>query len=77
MISIRQGDIASKAPAAYGGRMDNALTRTILEVLVRAPQWVRQGLTARDMGVRGRAEETLAAMIASAIANENDASSRR
>ncbi len=49
--------------------MDNSLTRTILEVLARAPQWVRHDLAAKDEGARSRAEETLAAMIASAIAN--------
>jgi hypothetical protein len=53
--------------------MDNALTRTILEVLARAPQWVRHDLAVRDEAARGRAEETLAAMIASALAEESGA----
>jgi hypothetical protein len=55
--------------------MDNDLTRSILDVLNRAPQWVRHDLAARDMVVRGRAEETLAAMIASALAAGTDGAS--
>lgn len=48
--------------------MDDNTTKLILGVLERAPQWVRTDLTAKDAGVRRRAEETLAAMIASALA---------
>jgi len=48
--------------------MDDLTTQLILRVLERAPQWVRTDLIAKDAGVRRRAEETLAAMIASALA---------
>ncbi|MBL0966582.1 MAG: hypothetical protein IBJ05_07140 [Blastomonas sp.] len=40
----------------------------VLRVLERAPQWVRQDLLSSDAVVRARAEETLAAMISSALA---------
>ncbi|MCB4863131.1 DUF6771 family protein (plasmid) [Sphingobium sp. SJ10-10] len=41
----------------------------ILRVVERAPQWVRSDLLSKDVGVRSRAEETLAAMITDALAN--------
>jgi hypothetical protein len=42
------------------------------KVLARAPEWVRVDLAARDPLQRQRAEETLAAMIASAISSTGD-----
>ena len=39
----------------------------VARVLGRAPQWVRHDLAAKDANVRGRAEETLAAMITDAL----------
>jgi hypothetical protein len=44
----------------------------VLRVLERAPQWVRQDLLTSDPVVRARAEETLAAMISSALAAAPD-----
>lgn len=46
------------------------LTRLVTDVLSRMPQWVRDELSARDPLTRARAEETLAALIAAAIAAE-------
>ncbi len=43
------------------------LTKIIEAALARAPDWVRQDLTAKDPRVRARAEGTLAAMIAAAL----------
>lgn len=40
----------------------------ILRVIERAPQWLRHDLTSKDSAARSRAEETLAAMIADALA---------
>ena len=40
---------------------------TITKVIESAPDWLRQDLTSRDAGLRTRAEETLAAMIAAAL----------
>jgi hypothetical protein len=48
--------------------MDNHLAGVIATVLGRAPEWVRGDLASRDEAVRRRAEETLAAMIAAALA---------
>ena len=47
--------------------MDEETNTTILRVLERAPQWIRHDLESKDTGVRTRAEETLAAMIANAL----------
>lgn len=49
--------------------MDENTTDLILRVIERAPQWVRHELEAKDPGARRRAEETLAAMIADALAH--------
>lgn len=49
--------------------MTGAINEVILRVLERAPQWVRQDLLSADPIVRARAEETLAAMISSALAD--------
>jgi hypothetical protein len=43
------------------------MTTIILRVLERAPQWVRRDLESKDLAIRARAEETLAAMIANAL----------
>lgn len=48
--------------------MNGAINQLVLGVLARAPQWVRQDLLSVDLIVRARAEETLAAMISSALA---------
>lgn len=47
--------------------MDETIEEITLRVLKRAPQWVRHDLEAKDAAIRERAEETLAAMIASAL----------
>ncbi|WP_170065968.1 MULTISPECIES: DUF6771 family protein [Sphingomonadaceae] len=47
--------------------MDYPFTTTILQVIERAPQWVRHDLEAKDAAIRARAEETLAAMISAAL----------
>ena len=52
--------------------MDVGINDLVLRVLERAPQWVRQDLLTTDPVVRARAEETLAAMISSALAAAQD-----
>lgn len=47
--------------------MSEALTTLVLQVIERAPQWVRRDLESKDTALRGRAEETLAAMISAAL----------
>ena len=49
--------------------MDEKKNATILRVIERAPQWLRHDLDSRDSAARGRAEETLAAMISDALSN--------
>jgi hypothetical protein len=52
---------------AIGAAMNDTTSAIILRVVERAPQWVRHDLGAKDEAIRTRAEETLAAMIASAL----------
>ncbi|WP_162892664.1 hypothetical protein [Blastomonas fulva] len=52
--------------------MNGAINQLVLGVLARAPQWVRQDLLSADPVVRARAEETLAAMISSALAESEN-----
>jgi hypothetical protein len=52
-----------------------SLVDLVEKMLARAPEWVRVDLAARDPLQRQRAEETLAAMIASAISSTGDAES--
>ncbi len=47
--------------------MNGAINQLVLSVLSRAPQWVKQEMLSPDPIVRARAEETLAAMISSAL----------
>jgi hypothetical protein len=47
--------------------MSEHMQAAILAVIERAPQWIRQDLTAKDENVRRRAEESLAAMIADTL----------
>lgn len=55
--------------------MDTMTTTIILGVITRAPQWIRRDLDAKEDAIRVRAEETLAAMIASALRDESEAPS--
>ncbi|AXB78625.1 hypothetical protein TQ38_018590 [Novosphingobium sp. P6W] len=55
------------ARSVIGPTMDDNLNTIILRVLGRTPQWIRHDLDAKDDALRQRAEETLAAMIASAV----------
>lgn len=45
----------------------------IAATVARAPDWLKQGLLSKEGNVREEAEETLAAMIASAIATPDEA----
>jgi len=47
--------------------MNTPLTTAILQVVERAPQWVRHDLDSKDAVIHARAEETLAAMISAAL----------
>lgn len=51
--------------------MNQSIAEIILGVLNRAPQWIRYDLDAKDPAVRGRVEETLTVMIASALQSES------
>ncbi|USI73521.1 DUF6771 family protein [Sphingomonas morindae] len=45
---------------------DQQFTR-IANIVQRAPEWIRHDLLSKDPGVRRRAEEALAAMIAAGL----------
>lgn len=54
--------------------MTQELADTILRVVERAPQWIRNDLETKDQIVRVRVEESLAAMIADALEKKDDTS---
>lgn len=47
--------------------MNDEMTALITAILERAPHWIRHDLLSKDVTVRTRAEETLAAMIANGL----------
>lgn len=51
--------------------MNEETKAIILDVIERAPQWIRHDLVAKYPPVRTRAEETLAAMIVNALEGGN------
>jgi len=48
--------------------MNDSIQATITTVIARAPEWIRHDLLSKEPTTRARAEETLAAMVASALA---------
>ncbi len=55
------------------GTMADTVTADIITaVIARAPQWIRHDLASSDAALRVRAEESLAAMIAAALAESDD-----
>lgn len=57
---------------ATGHAMTDHLSRRILAALKRMPDWLRRDLAASDGTVRERAEEALAAIIASALGEQSE-----
>lgn len=52
--------------------MSDLSPKAIIErVVARAPEWLRHDLAAKDKSARNRAEESLAAMIAEALAEDH------
>ena len=66
------GLAASFKPCSQDG-VSNGLVELVAGVLGRAPEWVRGDLSSKDVSVRRRAEETLAAMISAALAEQTAA----
>lgn len=56
---------------AHVVEMDDRTKQSIAAVISRMPEWIRHDLVAKDVAIRARAEETLAAMIASALDAED------
>ncbi|WP_254295997.1 DUF6771 family protein [Sphingomonas tagetis] len=48
------------------------LQQIVAAILARAPDWLKQGLLSKEVKIRREAEESLAAMIAAAVASSND-----
>lgn len=63
--------IACLRATTHRVRMDLEISERINRVIARAPQWLRHDLSSKDFNARGRAEETLAAMIADALSHES------
>lgn len=72
MIAALRGRLSAFIRAT----MDESMIAMILRVLERAPQWLRHDLESKDINARRRAEETLAAMIADALANQTGSCSQ-
>lgn len=53
--------------------MTSNLNEVVLQVIQRAPQWMRRDLDAKDPVARLQAEEALAAMIADALGRQDGA----
>ncbi|MFB9051296.1 hypothetical protein ACFFV8_21570 [Sphingobium indicum] len=66
--------VARNGRGPHSDGMDANTTTLIMTILSRAPQWIRHDLLSKDAGVKQRAEETLAAMIANALATGTDES---
>lgn len=47
--------------------MDDTLQMQLIEIVGRAPEWIRQELASKDQTARTRAEDALAILIASAL----------
>ncbi|WP_312219034.1 DUF6771 family protein [Sphingobium yanoikuyae] len=52
--------------------MSEFVQAAILAVIKRAPIWIRQDLTSKDLGARVRAEESLAMIIADALRKQGE-----
>ena len=63
MRSVRSVDVACPARMIQSFVMNQETVELIAHVIARAPQWLRRDLSSKDLTARGRAEETLAAMI--------------
>jgi len=63
--------MATKCVPLYAARMKSSeeLDRLISAAVARIPEWVRNELSSKDVVLRTRAEETLAFMIAGALAD--------
>lgn len=53
--------------------MNPNLQATITAILAHAPEWIRQELSSKEKPTRARAEEALAAMIAAALKDAEEA----
>lgn len=58
---------------AQARAMNDRARDIIAATVARIPEWIRHDLVAKDVAVRTRAEETLAAMIAGALDPEVEA----
>lgn len=63
--------IAGVIKPGHRDRMNEDRRTQILALIARMPAWLRHDLGAKDEAVRGRAEETLAAMIDEALGQNN------
>lgn len=50
-------------------RQPHPLFDSIHQVIARAPEWLRHDLAGKDLAARERAEESLATMVAAALAD--------
>jgi hypothetical protein len=53
--------------------MSNELSERVLAAIVRLPDWMRRDLSSKDEATRQRAEESIAATIATALGEQKQA----
>ena len=71
-INLQEREACSRAPPVPSKTpMSEDPKARVLSVVERIPDWIRNDLSSKDRGVRKRAEETLAGMIASALNGDN------
>jgi hypothetical protein len=58
---------------SHSAPMNHTLQARITTILGHAPEWIRQKLSSKEKATRARAEEALAAMIASALKDADEA----
>lgn len=53
--------------------MSNEMSERVLAAIVRFPDWMRRDLSSKDEATRQRAEESIAATIATALGEQRQA----
>lgn len=69
-IMVVHHDVAFWQRVDHRTPMSEEMNKIIAHVVAKAPQWLRHDLSAKDATMRNRAEETLVAMIADALAQD-------
>ena len=72
-LESRLCDCGRRSDSLIAQVMADKLQTQIIEIVSRAPEWIRQELASKDQTTRNRAEDALATLIATAL---NEAAKR-